>query len=288
MKTDSLYYKIFAAAPRVFFELIDRPVSREHRFDAVEVKQTAFRIDGVFLPQPTAIDPTVYFVEVQFQPDDALYQRVFAEIALYLKHHPATHNWRAVALFARRSFEPPESLAYAPFVNLPNVSRIYLDEPPTFEDEPFAWGLMRLIVGERDRAPEQAQRLIANAPGESAERAALIELTETTMVYKFPELGLEEIAKMLGIATEASQTRVFQEGRAEGRVEGRTEGRTEGRVEGEQSLIIRQLERKMGAISPELMTRIESLSVAKLEALGEALLDFETTEDLGNWLRSNS
>ncbi|MEO0853030.1 MAG: Rpn family recombination-promoting nuclease/putative transposase [Cyanobacteria bacterium J06648_11] len=283
MKTDSLYYKIFAAAPRIFFELIDRPVSSEHRFDSVEVKQTAFRIDGVFLPQPTADDPTVYFVEVQFQPNDALYQRLFAEIALFLKHHPATQNWRAVVLFARRSFEPSESPAYVPFLDLPNVSRIYLDEPPAFEDEPFAWGLMRLIVGDRDRASDLAKQLIRRTSDHPGERAALIELVETTLVYKFPELGLEEIAKMLGIATEASQTRVFQEGRAEGR----SEGRAEGRVEGEQILVLRQLERKVGTLSPELATRIASLSTTSLEALGEALLDFETAEDLAGWLQSN-
>lgn len=100
LKTDSLYYKIFAAAPRIFFELIGQPVSTDHRFDSVEVKQTAFRIDGVFLPAPTASDPTVYFVEVQFQPDATLYQRLFAEIALFLKHHPDTQHWRAVVLFA--------------------------------------------------------------------------------------------------------------------------------------------------------------------------------------------
>ena len=144
MKTDSLYYEIFATAPRIFFELIGQPVSRDHRFDSVEVKQTAFRIDGVFLPQPTASDRTVYFVEVQFQDDDNLYQRLFAEITLYLKYHPDTPSWQAIVFFPHRRLEPPKLAAYEPFLNLPNVSRIYLDEPPTFENEPFAWGLMRL------------------------------------------------------------------------------------------------------------------------------------------------
>jgi len=276
VKTDSLYYKIFSAAPHIFFELIGRPISRDHRFDSVEVKQTAFRIDGVFLPEPTANDPTVYFVEVQFQADDALYQRLFAEIALFLKHHPETQGWRAAVLFARRSFEPAESPAYEPFLNLPNVSRIYLDEPPELEEEPFAWGLMRLIIGPRDRAPEQAQRLVRAAASNPAEEATLVELIETTMIYKFPDLELEEIAKMLGMATEASQTRVFQQGRAEGRAE---EGQT---------LVIKQLKRKTGEIPKELGVLIGSLPLEKLEALGEALLDFETTADLRDWLQANA
>lgn len=92
------------------------------------------------------------------------------------------------------------------------------------------------------------------------------------MVYKFSKLGLEEIANMLGIATEASQTHVFQEGRAEG----------------EQAIIFRLLDRKVGKISPELTACIESLPVESLEALGEALLDFEAKEDLSNWLRTHA
>ncbi|MEO0948881.1 MAG: DUF4351 domain-containing protein [Cyanobacteria bacterium J06641_5] len=81
---------------------------------------------------------------------------------------------------------------------------------------------------------------------------------------------------MLGIATAASQTRVFQEGRAEGR------------AEGEQTLILKQLERKVGLVSPELVSRITSLPIEKLEALGEALLGFETTNDLVSWLQTNA
>ncbi|MEO1133837.1 MAG: DUF2887 domain-containing protein, partial [Cyanobacteria bacterium J06639_1] len=246
------------------------------RFDSVEVKQTAFRIDGVFLPAPTASDSTVYFVEVQFQPDKALYQRLFAEIALFLKYHPDTQNWRAVVLFAKQSLEPPESSAYVPFLALPNVSRIYLDAPPAYDDEPFGWGLMRLMVGAADRAPEQARRLIQSIVGKSAEQATLIELVQTKMVYKFPELRLEEIAAMLGMATQASQTRVFQDGRAEGRVE-------EGRV-----LIMKMLKRKLGEVPEALTLLIKTLPLERLEALGENLLDFETTTDLENWLQSNS
>lgn len=96
------------------------------------------------------------------------------------------------------------------------------------------------------------------------------------MIYKFPELGLEEIAKMLGIATEASQTRVFQEGRAEGRAE---EG---------QALVIKQLKRKVGEVPEKQTDLIGSLPLDKLESLGEALLDFETALDLDNWLQTNT
>jgi hypothetical protein len=52
------------------------------------------------------------------------------------------------------------------------------------------------------------------------------------------------------------------------------------------SLILRQLSRQVGLPLSELRSQIESLSLAQLESLGEALLDFSQPEDLVNWLRT--
>ncbi|NJM65026.1 MAG: Rpn family recombination-promoting nuclease/putative transposase [Acaryochloris sp. RU_4_1] len=65
------------------------------------------------------------------------------------------------------------------------------------------------------------------------------------------------------------------------------EGREEGRQEGEQSLILRQLTRRIGDISPELQSQVQALSLDQLEALGEALLDFLEPRDLVDWLQRN-
>jgi predicted transposase/invertase (TIGR01784 family) len=65
------------------------------------------------------------------------------------------------------------------------------------------------------------------------------------------------------------------------------EGRQEGLLEGERSLVLRLLHRKIGSISPELEQQIQMLSVAQLDALGEALLDFSSSEDLVQWLQSH-
>jgi predicted transposase YdaD len=52
IKTDSIFYRIFQTLPQSFFELINLPPSEANAYDfaSVELKQTAFRIDGVFLP----------------------------------------------------------------------------------------------------------------------------------------------------------------------------------------------------------------------------------------------
>jgi len=53
MKTDSIFYQIFQQFPASFFQLINRPASEAnaYQFTSVELKQLAFRIDGVFLPK---------------------------------------------------------------------------------------------------------------------------------------------------------------------------------------------------------------------------------------------
>ncbi|MEM6754232.1 MAG: DUF4351 domain-containing protein [Cyanobacteria bacterium P01_C01_bin.38] len=54
--------------------------------------------------------------------------------------------------------------------------------------------------------------------------------------------------------------------------------------EGEQRVIIRQLNRRVGEIDSSLIERINGLSIEQLEALGEALLDFNSVADLEAWL----
>ena len=52
-------------------------------------------------------------------------------------------------------------------------------------------------------------------------------------------------------------------------------------------LIMRQLKRKIGEISPELEAKVMSLPIDILENLAEDLLDFNSIDDLTNWLNNN-
>ena len=62
----------------------------------------------------------------------------------------------------------------------------------------------------------------------------------------------------------------------------------EGRQEEGQSLILRQLLRRIGEVTPKMRSQIQTLSLTQLEALGEALLDFTKPDDLDEWMRSRS
>lgn len=66
--------------------------------------------------------------------------------------------------------------------------------------------------------------------------------------------------------------------------EGREEGEQRGREKGERNLILRQLNRRIGELSQEVRSQIETLSLEQLENLGEALLDFNSMADLQTWL----
>jgi predicted transposase YdaD len=83
---------------------------------------------------------------------------------------------------------------------------------------------------------------------------------------------------------------IFGQGRSEGLQEGRLEGRDAGMREGRQAeaaaLALRQLQRRFGALLPAAQqAQIQALPLAQLEALAEALLDFQGTADLAAWLR---
>ena len=61
-------------------------------------------------------------------------------------------------------------------------------------------------------------------------------------------------------------------------------GRLEGRQQGECEMALRQLRRRCGALSSIQQDRIRALPLPQLEALSEALLDFQGLADLQDWL----
>jgi predicted transposase YdaD len=86
--------------------------------------------------------------------------------------------------------------------------------------------------------------------------------------------------------SELKQTRVYQEALEEGRQEGRQEGEQEGRRKEALSMVLRQLNRRLGALESSVEAQVRGLSLARLEVLGEALLDFRNGADLEDWLRT--
>lgn len=259
----------------MLFELLANPPSNaeEYRFDSVAVKEPKFEIDGVFLPPESENPGVVYFCEVQFQRDEKLYERVFAESYLYFyRNRERFRNFQIVIIYPSRHLEQVDIVPYGSQLNSPQVTRVYLDELGDIRSLPVWVALMVLTTVDEEQATPEARNLLFRSQQEApqTENRAIMELITTIMVYKFEDKSQREIEEMLGITLQ--QTRVYREIKEEGReVEAR-------------SLILRQLTRRVGELPQEVRSQVESLSLEQLENLGEALLDFTSMTDLNSWL----
>jgi hypothetical protein len=66
------------------------------------------------------------------------------------------------------------------------------------------------------------------------------------------------------------------------------EMRETAKQEGQESLLLRQLQRKFGPVSPALQDQVHALSADALLELAEALLDFTALEEVKYWMSAHS
>jgi predicted transposase/invertase (TIGR01784 family) len=276
VKTDSIFFRVFQTLPSILFELLGEPpeLSKHYDFQSVEVKQTAFRIDEVFVPTAESADQTVIFAEVQFQKDEYLYDRMFAEIGMYLAQNRGTVDWRAVAIFPRRSLEPKDQWRHRTMLQGDQFTAIYLEDLLNIRSESLGVQILQLIVAKPKKSEPYVQNIVNQLSNRTdSQNQAIIELVSTVMVYKFPELSHEVIEAMFTVS-ELKQTRVYRD------------AMNEGRAEEAQALVLRLLAHRFGTVSPTTEAQISGLLLSQVENLGEALLDFSGLEDLEVWLRS--
>jgi predicted transposase/invertase (TIGR01784 family) len=220
VKTDTLFYRFFKELPECFFALVGRPATdAEHfRFEAIELKDTAVRIDGVYSPRRPNDDMPVIFVEFQAQKSERTYSNLLLKIGLYLEKVNPRQNWQAVVIYPNRSIEQENLRPYRTWLHSDQLTRIYLEELPEPRPEEIGLSIVRLLVAKPDDAMIKAQQLIPQVRGlqEPAERRAkLIELIATVVAYKLPNLGREELEKMLQV-NDLRDTKIYQEALEEG------------------------------------------------------------------------
>ncbi|MCA2654928.1 Rpn family recombination-promoting nuclease/putative transposase [Microcystis sp. M061S2] len=259
MKTDSLFYQIFLRFPDSFFDLIGQPQpgAANYQFTSQEVKQLSFRLDGLFMPLVEDSQQPLYLVEVQFQADDTLYYRLFAELFLFLKQYQPPHPWQIVVIYPHRGVEREQSLHFGEILNLASVRRIYLDELPHRSHPSLGIGVIKLVVESETAAVRTAQTLIERTREEITDQSSqrqLIDLIESIIIYKFPQKSREEIEAMFGLS-DLKQTRVYQEALAEGEEQGLERGLQEG-----ERLVVENLLRvRFGELDPPLQAIISRI-----------------------------
>lgn len=274
MRRDTIFYQLFKQFPSLIFELVDEkpPTAAEYQFDSIEVKETAFRIDGVFLPPDHDNPKIAFFAEVQFQDDQDLYHRFFTELMIFLYRSKVRYdNWYGVIIFPSRSLEPSNYQIHDVLVDSDKVKRIYLDELGDLENQPLGIGLMLLTTTPESKAVEAAKFLIDKAKNTEVanlEQQAILDLVTKIIVYKLTKLTREEIEAMLMPTEEPRAIREWKE-------------------DAERNLVMRLLNRRFGAVPQELLPKIEGLTREQIETLAEDLLDFSVVTDLENWLGQN-
>ena len=122
-----------------------------------------------------------------------------------------------------------------------------------------------------ERAIQEQQGIVSRGIEEGLERARVQLMREGMQAGR--QAGIQE-----GI----------QAGRQEGIQEGRQEGIQEGIKAGQRALILRLLERRVGAVNPDVVSRIGELSVEELESLVEEVVGFSSLSDLMVWLEQNN
>jgi predicted transposase/invertase (TIGR01784 family) len=289
VKTDSLFYQIFLRFPDSFFDLIGQPqpVAANYQFTSQEVKQLSFRLDGLFMPLREDIQQSLYLVEVQFQPDDTLYYRLFAELFLFLRQYQPPHPWQIVVIYPHRRVEREQCLHFGEILNLSSVRRIYLDELP--QNPSLGIGVIKLVVESETAAVRTAQTLIERTREEITDQSSqrqLINLIESIIIYKLPQKSREEIEAMFELS-DLKQTRVYQEALAEGEERGLERGLEQGLErgleQGERLVVENLLRVRFGELDPEIQAIISRILQLSPEEFTPLLLQCSKQELLNQF-----
>lgn len=276
--SDKLFYWLVEKQPDRILQLLPELAGAGgvadgdgYRFVAPVFKAREYRPDGLFLAVERGSGLPALLLEAQMQADPEFLLRLYAESGRLLQQQhrngqPIRH-WLVVVLCPVRSmaFGDPEPVAEF----LERRVR-WLELQPALAD-PQAPPLLRTLA----LLLETEERLPATI-------AAILPARFTTR-------PIPEICAMGGITLEDfSQSVAYREifglGEQRGLEEGRLEGRQEGRQAEAAALTLRQLQRRCGILTPVQDARIRALPLPQLEALAEALLDFQSLADLEAWL----
>ncbi|MFN9226800.1 MAG: DUF2887 domain-containing protein [Pseudanabaena sp.] len=259
-----------------------------YKFGSAEIKEKAFRFDGIFMPE--ANDKPIFLAEVQFQPKEDFYSEFLAEIFLYLNQYRPIQDWQAIAIFARHNSEPAPDKFCQELINLGRIKRVYLEDLPQ-ETNSHGIEIIQLILASEKKAPTIARKLAEKIEQETNTALSdnILELIEAVLVYKFPKLTRQEVEAMYS-HSDLKKTRIYPDAMLDGVQIGKQEGLQIGKQEGLQrqvAMLLRQLTRKFGKISPRIKSQISKLSVAQLEDLAEAIFDLQSSADLSAWIKKH-
>ena len=228
MKRDSLFFRFFKELPRSFFQMIGRADTDPEKYElnAIEYKETAVRLDGVFLPREPKVDPA-YIWEAQYYSSNAVYANLFSKVGRFLEHGDRNQDWVAVVIYPHRGMEQKNLRPYRWLIQSDQLVRIYLNELPPAPPDQFEMGILELIAAKPEVALAKARAMVPRLRGSNRPpqfQRQVVQFLETIILYQFPKMSRKEIETMLQV-TDVRETRVFQEALEEGLEKGLEKGR---------------------------------------------------------------
>ena len=296
--SDKLFFWLFQERTERLQPLVASllPEMEGYTFTAPVIKERELRLDGLFLPPPEQLHAKpALIMEAQMAANPEFFLRLYNESSLLLWHQyrqgqPVRHWWVLVICPSRElSFGDP--VPVAEFLK-ERVLWIELAPERMPSSAPPLQRALGLLLLPEERLPASSAA-IRQQVASTAMAGEIDDVIAAILLSRFNGRTIAEICAMGGITIEdftssVAYKEIFGLGLEEGRQDGRQEGRLEGREEGRQaeaaSLSMRQLQRRFGGLSPVQRSIIQGLNLEQLEALAEALLDFQSPDDLTAWL----
>jgi len=276
--SDKLFFWLFQERTERLLPLVTSLLAdmEGYTFTAPVIKEREVRIDGLFLPPPEQLyDKPALIMEAQMAAKPDFFLRLYNESSLLLWHQHRQGQplrfWRVLVICPSRDLNFGDPLPVAEFLR----ERVHWIElapdrmPPSAPPLQKALGMLLLPEDQLPASSAAIRRQAAATPlaGEMDDVIAAI------LLSRFNGRSITDICAMGGITLDD-----FTKSVAYREIYGL------GQQAEAASMILRQLQRRCGPLSPEQQSQIQALPLAELEALAEALLDFRGAADLTAWL----
>ena len=303
--SDKLFFWLFQERSQRLQPLVASLVDdmEGYGFSAPAIKELEVRLDGLFLPPSDQLaHKPALILEAQMAGQPDFFLRLYSESGLVLRHQqrqgqPLCH-WRVVVICPSKDLSFGDPLPVREFLR-ERVIWIELAPDRLPPNAPPLQKALSLLL-----LPEEQLPATADAVRQDATGTPLAEEVDTViaaiLVARFCKRSLLEICAMGGLTIDdftnsAVYKEIFGQGHSEGLQEGLQEGQREGLERGQRegrqaeaaALTLRLLQRRCGPLTPQQQARLQALPLAQLEALADALLDFQGPDDLTTWLQAN-
>lgn len=279
--SDKLFFWLFQQRAERLQPLVASllPRMEGYVFSAPVLKEREYRLDGLFLPPADQPESPTLILEAQMAADPDFLLRLNAETGCLLQQQQRQgrpiRQWQVVVICPSRQLNFGDPTPVQEFVERRVVWIELLSErlPPAAPPLQRALGMLLLPEAQ---LPACSAVVRAEAAGTSLE-TEIDDVIAAILVSRFSGRTVPEICAMGGITVEDFSSSV-----AYREIFGL--GRQEGRQAEAAALTLRLLQRRCGSLNPNQQARIEALPLSALEALADALLDFQGPEDLKAWL----